>query len=198
MEAVTMKYNETKKLSRNTFSKENSSFVGWNTEPDGSGTSFVDEESVTNLRNVDGSIITLYAQWTSDDAGGDDTGEEDKILYYIKYNANGGFGTMINSTHTYGIPKKLTKNVFVREGYKFIGWNTEADGSGTTYLDEQLFNEEEITKGGTIFVLYAQWEEIEEEIPDSPITGSLPLILVSFIGLGALISLIYHYKKVRV
>ena len=37
-------------------------FDGWNTMPDGSGVSYTDGQSVTDLVNV-GGIITLYAQW---------------------------------------------------------------------------------------------------------------------------------------
>lgn len=51
-------------LSTNTFTPPNAVaiFDGWNTAADGSGTSYTDGESVTNLTTV-GQTITLYAQW---------------------------------------------------------------------------------------------------------------------------------------
>ncbi len=48
---------------------------------------------------------------------------------------------------------KLRPNSFTREGYQFVGWNTERDGSGTAYADEDEVTLSEDT------VFYAQWEE---------------------------------------
>lgn len=45
----------------------------------------------------------------------------------------------------------LTKNGFSLTGFSFIGWNTEADGSGTGYSDEASI------KLSSNLVLYAQW-----------------------------------------
>lgn len=45
-------------LNANTYTKEGYDFVGWNTAPDGSGTSFPDKQPVSLSSN-----ITLYAQW---------------------------------------------------------------------------------------------------------------------------------------
>ena len=45
--------------------------------------------------------------------------------YKVKYNANGGSGSMSNSTHTYGTAKKLTANGFTRTGYTFAGWTLQ-------------------------------------------------------------------------
>ncbi|MBR2786699.1 MAG: InlB B-repeat-containing protein [Clostridia bacterium] len=50
-------------LRTNTFTREGYLFTGWNTAEDGSGTSYADEASVTNLSNTDGATVTLYAQW---------------------------------------------------------------------------------------------------------------------------------------
>ena len=43
-------------------------FVGWNTKADGSGASYVDGATVSNLANV-GENVTLYAQWEDDLSG---------------------------------------------------------------------------------------------------------------------------------
>ena len=43
--------------------------------------------------------------------------------FTVKYNANGGYGSMANTTHIYGGDVKLRKNAFVRDGYTFNGWN---------------------------------------------------------------------------
>lgn len=76
--------------------------------------------------------------------------------YYVKYNANGGDGSMSNSSHTYDTAKKLTTNGFTRIGYYFAGWNTKSDGSGTSYSDGQSVKNLTSTNGATVN-LYAQW-----------------------------------------
>ena len=68
-------------------------------------------------------------------------------------------GTMSNQQFTYGTAQNLTANTYTREGYKFTGWNTEADGSGTSYEDEEEVLNLSSTDGDEID-LYAQWEEI--------------------------------------
>lgn len=56
-------FDEAQKLTQNTYTRENSSFNGWNTEKDGSGQHYSDGEDVKNLTNEDDGIVTLYAQW---------------------------------------------------------------------------------------------------------------------------------------
>ena len=56
--------------------------------------------------------------------------------YTIEYNANGGTGTTISSTHTYGQSKALTTNGFSRHGWDFQGWGTSPT-SGVVYTNGQ-------------------------------------------------------------
>ena len=49
---------------------------------------------------------------------------------------------------------KVKKNKFKRTGYKFTGWNTQADGKGTAYKPGDSFT---LTDKDT--VLYAQWSK---------------------------------------
>ena len=77
--------------------------------------------------------------------------------YTINYNGNGATGgATTSSSHTYNDSKALTKNGFIRTGYSFKGWATNADGSGTTYSDEQEVRNLS-TKNGDNVTLYAQW-----------------------------------------
>jgi Listeria-Bacteroides repeat domain (List_Bact_rpt). len=52
-----------KKLAGNTCMDPGYTFIGWNTEKDGSGTSYSDEQQVKNIYDKYGYSITLYAQW---------------------------------------------------------------------------------------------------------------------------------------
>ena len=56
-------YDEAQPLTENTFTRDGYTFTGWNTKPDGSGTSYADRATVSNLATTDGKTITLYAQW---------------------------------------------------------------------------------------------------------------------------------------
>ena len=79
--------------------------------------------------------------------------------YTVKFDANGGTGSMSDQSHTYSVSQALTPNAFTRAGYTFEGWNTNADGTGTSYTDKQSVSNLSSTDGATI-TLYAQWAEI--------------------------------------
>ncbi len=76
--------------------------------------------------------------------------------YSIVFDANGGSGSMDKLAMTYGTAKNLTNNAFSKTGYSFAGWNTKANGSGTTYSNKQSVNNLTAAAGGEI-ILYAQW-----------------------------------------
>ena len=90
---------------------------------------------------------TYYAHWTP-------------ITYTMRFNSNGGEGTMSDEVISYGTSKALTDNAFTKEGYTFAGWNSKADGTGTNYINKQeVFNLTDVD--GTVFNLYAVWTKDE-------------------------------------
>ncbi|MCR5185610.1 MAG: InlB B-repeat-containing protein [Clostridia bacterium] len=60
-------------LSHNAFTKPGSTFLGWNTMPNGLGTAYDDEESVNNLGTNGGDVINLYAMWGTEYSFADTT-----------------------------------------------------------------------------------------------------------------------------
>ncbi|MDD6196560.1 MAG: chitobiase/beta-hexosaminidase C-terminal domain-containing protein [[Clostridium] aminophilum] len=72
----------------------------------------------------------------------------------IHFHANGGTGKMDDQNVTTEEEIKLNSNTFSREGFRFTGWNTKANGDGDSYEDggEAEFTEETD--------LYAQWEKV--------------------------------------
>lgn len=73
--------------------------------------------------------------------------------YTIAFNANGGMGKMNPVTKEAGTEVTLPRHQFIRMGYTFTGWNTQADGKGTAYADDaKLKLESDLT-------LYAQWKQ---------------------------------------
>ena len=137
----------------NPFVRENYTFIGWNTEADGSGTPYAvsDVVALTSDNNTE----ILYAQWV----------ENEKYDYSVIYNANFGENETKadaeNISGTYATAYRITvdANSFVRENYTFIGWNTEADGSGTSYAVSAVIA---LTSDNNTAVLYAQWVENEK------------------------------------
>ncbi len=67
----------------------------------------------------------------------------DKQTFTVKYNANGGKGTMANTTVTIGVQTPLRANAYVRLGYKFAGWT--AKRSNNTWL---YYNPKDTSKSG--------------------------------------------------
>lgn len=61
--------NETPTLPKNGFVRTDYIFTGWNTKPDGTGTSYDDEAKITiEGEALEGKNVTLYAQWKSNTA----------------------------------------------------------------------------------------------------------------------------------
>ncbi len=82
----------------------------------------------------------------------------------VFYESNGGIGNMYNeSAVSIGESISLPECTFTHSSLIFDGWNTEADGSGSTYMpgDALMMNSSKIT-------LYAQWAEIPAEEPEAP------------------------------
>lgn len=120
-------------------------FIGWNTAPDGSGTSYADEALVKDLASP-GSTITLYAQWE----------EYENPYYTVRFDANGGTGSMDELTHYVYDFYPLPPNTFTRAGYEFTGWNTASDGNGgSSYYDGEWVSD--LADSGSTVTLYAQW-----------------------------------------
>lgn len=84
--------------------------------------------------------------------------------YTVSYRANGGSGTMDDSTATYNQPFMTRKNTFSKSGYRFTGWNTAANGSGEAWgITSQNSGTYESGNPWTWtydygLTLYAQWE----------------------------------------
>ncbi|MDR2971600.1 MAG: M6 family metalloprotease domain-containing protein [Bacteroidales bacterium] len=74
--------------------------------------------------------------------------------YTVTFNSNSGSGTMEKQNFIYGVMQTINPNSFTNSGYLFKNWNTQANGNGTSYNDQQ-----NISISGNI-TLYAQWEII--------------------------------------
>jgi uncharacterized repeat protein (TIGR02543 family) len=115
-------------------------FAAWNIKADGSGTSYI-ANATFSMGIAD---VVLYAQWTVNPS------------YTITYNGNGSAEGNVPATASYisGTQTVASSNTgnLVKTGYTFTGWNTKADGSGTTYLPNAIFD-----MGIENITLYAKW-----------------------------------------
>ena len=118
-------------------------FVEWNTEPDGSGDSYLpgSKIKVTSLEP-----ITLYAIW-----------ERNRVNVLI--DAMGGTGSIgVNNDNLVDAGSNFDLSAITqptRDGYRLISYNSQPDGLGVTYaLDEVIAIEEEN------ITLYSQWAKL--------------------------------------
>lgn len=78
----------------------------------------------------------------------------------ITFEGNGADGgSMLPQKLTSGDTKNLSSNAFVRTGYEFIGWNTMANGTGTSYPDGGSYTASSAS-GEVNVTLYAQWKKL--------------------------------------
>jgi uncharacterized repeat protein (TIGR02543 family) len=131
---------ESEDITLNNPTREGYTFAGWT----GTGLDVV-TENVTITKGSTGNK-EYTANWTAN-------------TYEIVFNSNAGTGSMENETMTYDVSKTLTANAFTYEDHVFTGWNTQADGNGTSYEDKASVNN--LVTEGTI-TLYAQWKELAE------------------------------------
>lgn len=137
---------------------ENKVFTGWYLSRDGGGNRINTTSTVAKGENH-----SLYARWEK----------------YVRYESNNvdvfgeslsGIVTGSTKRHIFvnddEMPQKVRANGFYRPYYRFIGWNTKRDGSGTWYCNSsdcteninQNYNEVIGPGKDSETVLYAQWD----------------------------------------
>ncbi len=117
------------------------------------GGTFADATAATTTFTMPAGDVTITASFTSNGSSGG--GGSSSTTYTVSYSANGGTGgikdSSLKKSSTYTVRTDSSAEV-ANDGYTFIGWNTQADGSGTSYLADETF-----AISGNV-TLYAQWE----------------------------------------
>ena len=119
-------------------------FVRWNTKADGTGTSYEVKGNYNHDQN--GGTVTLYAIWTP-------------WVHTVHYDANGGDQNSVpnDQKKTYGQSMNVATKVPTRNEYKFLGWTTGKDGSGTFYNPGDAYYHDQ---NGQTVTLYAKWVQL--------------------------------------
>ena len=150
-------------------------FTGWYIGESGKGLGYEYKEEITKT-DFKENYLYVYGAFLSNSVENAYSG------YSISFNANGGtidgktvkeYGYVATNS---GYPIYFEKLIPKREGYKFIGWNTKADGSGKNLTglywpewDENRWGEGdwyEVT--GRKMTLYATWEKTAETVTPAP------------------------------
>ena len=195
MEDTIVPYGVSTKLGTNTFTRSGYQFAGWTAYrttkaqwyyTDGSDTgwyaegsepsgwykyTYQENQSVAKTTSVDGDVVKMYTQW-------------EPSTYTVTYNANGGSGTMENTTVTYGVNTNLRLNTFTKSGSTFKGWYAYRTAQDQWYytngLDSSWYTEGSEPSGYTkalysdgvavarttgvhndVVIMYAQWESAD-------------------------------------
>ena len=137
-------YDEAKALTPNVFAWSGHMFRGWGLSATEAEPTYDDGQVVSNLTAVADATVTLHALWSPNS-------------YTIRFDRNGGQGSMSAQTMVYDTPATLSENAFTRgaEGtFTFLGWATAADGA-VEFKDGALVTN--LVSEGSI-TLYAVWE----------------------------------------
>jgi uncharacterized repeat protein (TIGR02543 family) len=118
-------------------------FASWNTAADGKGTSYAGGAPLT----MGAANVILYARWTQNPT------------FTVTYDGNGNTGGSapidVNAYEQGStVTVKTNSGNLVKTGYKFAGWNTIAEGNGTSYAGEAA-----LTMGAANITLYARWTQ---------------------------------------
>ncbi len=130
-------------------------FLGWNTEPDGTGANYADGANVNNLTTVMGDTVVLYARWQKADQ---------QLKFFANYTGYAGGDSPKTYDVIEGMQVRLPNDtLFARSHYRLAAWNTAADGSGASYAPGASFTVPGIqadTNGDRVMDFYAIWQGV--------------------------------------
>ena len=131
---------DTTKISEQKPSRTGYAFVGWAAEEGASEAQYAAGGEI-QFGEAD---IVLYAVWRAN-------------VYYVAYDAGDGAGSMAESEHIYDAQSALSKNVFTKAGYYFVGWATRQGGAVVYGDGAEIINL--TSENNQTITLYAVWEK---------------------------------------
>ena len=182
MPASTLTYDRPQALPAIGFTKAGYSFAGWNTRKDGSGKTFTDKQTVSNLLTHENAAGTLYAQWTP-------TPPIVTVVFHI--NDGGSDRTVKRVWASNNLEMKTIEPPadWTNSGFALRGWNLKADGTGVEYeAGETLYGR--LTAETTD--LYADWAGLSSTLPQAGGSTKAPAygagLALMVLGAGAWLS----------
>lgn len=144
--------------------KNGYTFIGWKNEAVKAGVIFNLYTTYPSFSGTPGAIVNLYAVFQPN-------------RYTISYHGNGADNDSVYTyNHIYDESYVYSMNPYVKKSYKFLGWNTQEDGSGITIpegaIDVNYSLVGHYIKDNSEFNLYAQWEDIRVATPSNVIVNT--------------------------
>lgn len=154
-------------------------FIGWGTSAIQKTATYIDKQTVKNLKNTDGAVLDLYAIWKKPitltfnfNGGKFNDSTANQVLNYTMYNSElshtfdikpyyGGFKNNRISANK-GINNKLTKTDTNGIQYRFLGYSLNPNAT-VPDSNFDVYNIKERTENYTIrdnTTLYAVWEPV--------------------------------------
>lgn len=137
MDDMSIKTDETKTLSANTFTRKGYKFKGWSNTTNGA-VAYLDSGS---YKMGVAPVYTLYAVWEAN---------TNRLIFNGNGATSGGMDEMSIKTDESTV---LTECGFAKIGYSFKGWATESNGS-VKYLNKATY----IMGAESSYTLYAVWQ----------------------------------------
>lgn len=134
-------------LSSNKPSRNGYIFNGWQAQINGKAVDYQPGATLSyDVDDKDGPTIILKAQWTP-------------WKHTVHYDANGGDQSSVpnDQKKTYEQNMNVATKVPTRNEYKFLGWTTGKDGSGTFYNPGDAYYHDQ---NGQTVTLYAKWIQL--------------------------------------
>ena len=142
-------YGGTITLRNNGFSRVDKGFAGWAVAADGPVV-YANGATLTTFAAIQDGVVDLYAVWRGDS-------------YAVRFDSNGGVGSMDNATLEMEEVRALPPCGFTRDGFDFAGWAVSPDGE-VVYLDEAEVSALTDVVNGSV-VLYAVWQTYTVDAP---------------------------------
>lgn len=143
-----------------------------------SGWSFSDGSAVSFPLSID-QPMTLTAQWQANPPASSGSGGGTTVsTYTVTYNDNGATSGTVPGTQNKIAGRAVTvaqnSGSLTKTGYTFNGWNTKADGTGTSYAAGSSFTDD------ADLTLYAQWKANTYTVTFSGGTGVSTSVTVTY------------------
>lgn len=186
--------NVVKVKGRGTMDVQHYQFAGWSLTSNEDGL-YEDGEEIFGTEDIGKTVtrqettmkeqgLTFYSRWIP----------LYQVLYYANGNVSEGVPVDSNEYKSGDMVTILDGDSMVRQGYEFIGWNTEIDGSGQSYDSHMKFNMPKET-----IELYAQWKKLPEaesetDVEKEPIEekSAIPLVILAIIGTACITAYVVY------
>ena len=109
-------------------------------------------DEIYHNKSADMTLTAKWVPWTA------------KLYYSTNPPKGTSVSSSINNANlTYGKEMNISEDKLYAFGYSFLGWNTKADGTGTSYFPGAAFTWKGSEKGECIS-LYAQWKQLQTKM----------------------------------